>query len=375
MWLEQALQLGARTFGSAEDARAALAELPQDVKPPRDTRRMVMLHRNGRPGTSRETDMSTAKWPYPKGRTAHAHAHATFEEITASQMPAARQIAEPLVDPLSAAPPFQPRPVVPAKAASPPARKLNIQWLTLAVAAIAVVEGLFIGGLLYARRATALPASGTITIESAQPGLEVLVDGRSAGVTPYKLDATAANRSIRVLGSLSDESRIASLVPPPIIPAPDAKSKTDAKPAGAASPSASSLGGVRVNSPLDLQILEDGRVIGTTAGAVAMAVGRHDLEVVNEKFAYRSRQTVEVRPGQTTSLSVTPPNGRVSINAVPWAEVWIGGTMVGETPLANFSLPLGEHEIVFRHPQLGERRQTAIVKGDGMTRVTANMQR
>ena len=148
-----------------------------------------------------------------------------------------------------------------------------------------------------------------------------------------------------------------------------------AKPAGAASPSASSLGGVRVNSPLDLQILEDGRVIGTTAGAVAMAVGRHDLEVVNEKFAYRSRQTVEVRPGQTTSLSVTPPNGRVSINAVPWAEVWIGGTMVGETPLANFSLPLGEHEIVFRHPQLGERRQTAIVKGDGMTRVTANMQR
>jgi hypothetical protein len=96
---------------------------------------------------------------------------------------------------------------------------------------------------------------------------------------------------------------------------------------------------------------------------------------VNEKFAYRSRQTVEVRPGQTTSLSVTPPNGRVSINAVPWAEVWIGGTMVGETPLANFSLPLGEHEIVFRHPQLGERRQTAIVKGDAMTRVTANMQR
>jgi len=130
--------------------------------------------------------MSTAKWPYPKGRTAHAHAHATFEEITASQMPAARQIAEPLVDPLSAAPPFQPRPVVPAKAASPPARKLNIQWLTLAVAAIAVVEGLFIGGLLYARRATALPASGTITIESAQPGLElraavVVVRGHRTG--------------------------------------------------------------------------------------------------------------------------------------------------------------------------------------------------
>jgi hypothetical protein len=375
MWLEQALQLGARTFASAQDARDALAGLPNDIHARSDTRRMITLHRNGRPDAStRETNMSTAKWPYPKGRTAHAHAHATFEEITASHMPPGRQTEEPLVDPLAAVPQFQPRPVIPEKAMAPPARKFNLQWLTLAVAAIAVGEGLFIGGLLYARRA-ATPPTGTITIESAKPGLEVLVDGRSVGVTPYKLDTNAANRAIRVLGSLSDESRVASLLPPPIAPAPDGKPKTDAKPAGAPTPPASSLGGVRVSSPLDLQIFEDGRLIGTTAGAVAMAVGRHDLEVVNEKFAYRSRQSVEVRPGQTTSLSITPPNGRISINAVPWAEVWISGNMVGETPLANFSLPLGEHEIVFRHPQLGERRQTAIVKGDGMTRITANLQK
>jgi PEGA domain-containing protein len=378
MWLEQALQLGARTFGSAQDARDGLAGLPNDLQSRSDTRRMITLHRNGRPGAApRETNMSTAKWPYPKGRTAHAHAHAheTFEEISAARLPPVRPDDEPLVDPLSAVPQFQPRPVVAEKAASPPARTYRLQWLTVAVAAIAVGEGVFIGGMLYARRAAALPTSGTITIESAQPGLEVLVDGRSVGVTPYKLDANATNRSIRVLGSLSDETRVASLAPPPIIPAPDVKAKTDAKPAGAGTPAGSSLGGLRVNSPLDLQIFEDGRLVGTTAGAVAMAVGRHDLEVVNEKFAYRSRQSVDVRPGQTTALSVTPPNGRISINAVPWAEVWISGTMVGETPLANFSLPLGEHEIVFRHPQLGERRQTAIVKGDGITRITANLQK
>jgi hypothetical protein len=378
LWLEQALQQGPRTFGSAEDARAALAELPQDIKPPRDTRKMVTLHRNGRPGTSRETDMSTAKWPYPKGRAAHAHA--TFEQIAASRMPAGRQTEETFVDPLAGASQFPAPAAVPEPSAQKGwhfnvGRHFNVRWLTIAVAAVALGEGLFIAGLLYARPFAA-PATGTVTIESAQPGLEVLVDGRSVGVTPYKLGTGPANRSIRVLGSLSDERRVATLLPPPPADSQSAKPKTDVKTAGVAPPSSSSsLGGVRVNSPLDLQIFEDGRLIGTTAGALAMPVGRHDLEVVNEKFAYRSRQTVEVRPGQTTSLSVTPPNGRVSINAVPWAEVWIGGTMVGETPLANFSLPLGEHEIVFRHPQLGERRQTAIVKGDGMTRVTANMQR
>ena len=43
MWLEQALQLGARTFGSAEAAYAALAGLPEDITPRPDPRRMLFF--------------------------------------------------------------------------------------------------------------------------------------------------------------------------------------------------------------------------------------------------------------------------------------------------------------------------------------------
>jgi serine/threonine-protein kinase len=72
---------------------------------------------------------------------------------------------------------------------------------------------------------------------------------------------------------------------------------------------------------------------------------------------------------------VQPPDGRVSINALPWAEVWIDGSPIGETPLANLSLPVGQHEIVFRHPQLGERREMLIVKAGVDTRVSATFSR
>jgi serine/threonine-protein kinase len=75
------------------------------------------------------------------------------------------------------------------------------------------------------------------------------------------------------------------------------------------------------------------------------------------------------------TLSVALPNGHLSINAQPWADVVIDGTAAGQTPLANLTLPIGSHEIVFRHPQFPEQRQTAIVKADGVTRVSANMQR
>ena len=50
----------------------------------------------------------------------------------------------------------------------------------------------------------------------------------------------------------------------------------------------------------------------------------------------------------------------------------IDGKVVGDTPLANVPLALGEHEVVFRHPQLGERRQTAMVQAGVQTRVSAS---
>ena len=131
-----------------------------------------------------------------------------------------------------------------------------------------------------------------------------------------------------------------------------------------------------MSSPFELHILEGERLIGSSAeGPVLMTAGRHELDLVNTAFGYRARRVVDIKPGQIVSLAVTPPNGSVSINAMPWAQVWIDGNSVGETPLGNVSVPLGEHEIVFRHPELGERREKAIVRSDRLTRVSANLQR
>jgi serine/threonine-protein kinase len=63
----------------------------------------------------------------------------------------------------------------------------------------------------------------------------------------------------------------------------------------------------------------------------------------------------------------------VSINAVPWAEVFIDGTRVGETPLANVQQTLGPHEVVFRHPQLGERRVNTVITLKETNRISVDM--
>jgi hypothetical protein len=51
----------------------------------------------------------------------------------------------------------------------------------------------------------------------------------------------------------------------------------------------------------------------------------------------------------------------MNLNAVPWAEVWVDGQKKGETPIANLSVPLGTRDVVFKHPEFGERKMSATV--------------
>ena len=123
-------------------------------------------------------------------------------------------------------------------------------------------------------------------------------------------------------------------------------------------------------------MFEGERVLGSSAdGPIVTTAGVHELDLVNSALGYRSHQNVTIKAGQIVSLAITPPEGRLSINASPWAQVWIDGKPVGDTPLANLSTAVGEHEITFRHPQLGERHETALVRSGALTRVSAALGR
>ena len=117
-----------------------------------------------------------------------------------------------------------------------------------------------------------------------------------------------------------------------------------------------------VGAPADVQLFENGRLLGSNRiDRIMLPVGRHELEIVNESLGFQERRTVQVTPGQVSSIRVKWPTGGLSINAVPWAQAFIDGSPVGETPIANMQVPIGPHEITFRHPQLGERRASVTV--------------
>jgi hypothetical protein len=130
-------------------------------------------------------------------------------------------------------------------------------------------------------------------------------------------------------------------------------------------------GGVRLVTPIELKVLQGDRVLGSSAdGPIVTTAGSHQLDLINTALGYRSQYAVTFKAGEITSLTIAVPNGRLSVNAQPWAEVWIDGRALGETPLANLSVPIGEHELIFRHPQFGERKQSIVVRADTPARVS-----
>ena len=254
---------------------------------------------------------------------------------------------------------------------APSARKFSIvRNVAIGLAVLALLEALVITQLIgRARPAAAAATGGPLTIDSPRPGDRVIVDGREVGVTPFKLNAASAAHSIRVVAREAPGATTTAVGSAASLP-------NDARNAAALAAAAQRQrsGGLRLTAPIELQVLEGERVLGSSVdGPIVASAGVHQLDFINTAIAYRSRQTVTIKAGEIIPLKVQPPDGRVSINAQPWAQVWIDGNLVGETPLANLTVAAGEHEIIFRHPQLGERRETTIVKSGVQTRVSATL--
>ena len=329
-WLERSMQLSPKSFASASEATEAAKDLPDDLD--------VRIHN------------SLSQFP--------------SEAVTSSRV--APKAADRALSPAPKENPVR-EAAVPAKSG----RRPLVGWLVGALAVVAVAEGAALFVWPYVR--------------PVAPVIEVRPAAIAPAPAPVIPDPAAA------VSAASGPAPVTTTAPPPqtqqaspggpAASAPPASAAvTPAKPDTAASAAADPVtqgprfGGLTISSPLELQVFESGKLLGTNLGQLAVNEGTHMFEFVNELTGFRYSQSVTVRAGKMTNLAISVPKGRVSINAVPWAEVLIDGSAQGQTPLANLSLPIGSHEIVFRHPQLGERKQTVVVKVEGLAKVTQTFQ-
>jgi hypothetical protein len=133
-------------------------------------------------------------------------------------------------------------------------------------------------------------------------------------------------------------------------------------------------GWLSISAPFDVEIAENEEIVGTSGTSrIMIAAGRHDVVLRNRSLGYQETRRIEVTAGKTMNIRLEPPKASVSVNARPWAEIVLDGTSVGLTPIANLQVAVGSHDVVFKHPQLGERKQTVIVTAKGANRIAADL--
>jgi len=220
----------------------------------------------------------------------------------------------------------------------------------------------------YVELPKAIAAVGQLQVRSDPPGAQVTVDGLSRGPSPVLVDTLApgehdvvlSNELTTVKQTVTIEAGATAQLLVPL--------KTNE--------GAPVSGWLTVNAPVDVQLYENKRLLGDSrSDRIMVSAGKHEIEIVNEVLGYRATRTVQVPAGKVAPIALTWPTGTASINAQPWAEVFVDGSKIGETPLGNVSMPIGPHEITFRHPELGEQKQGVTITLKSPARISADLRK
>ena len=213
------------------------------------------------------------------------------------------------------------------------------------------------------------PKKASIRVSTEPSKLKVVVDGVARGTSPVTIDnVDAGTHHVRVIGATKTVDRQVEVA--------DGESASMIITATTGTVAGPAAGWLSVSAPVTLQILEGDDTIGTSTSAkIMLPTGKHEVLLTNDSIGFRERRVVQIAAGSTAKLRVELPNAPLSINAVPWAEVWLDGTRIGETPIGNRFVRLGPHDLVFRHPELGERRQTVTVTLGAPARVSVDMRK
>jgi hypothetical protein len=178
------------------------------------------------------------------------------------------------------------------------------------------------GSSVVERLEIAVPAvTGTLHVETEPSGLTVTVNGVARGKSPltiadlppgdYQIVTGAGPRAQQRRVSVRANETVSAIV-----------SLNDS--------AASASGWLSIETALPLKILENGKVIGTSdMERVALPPGDHTLDLVSDAFDFTTKRRVSIAGGKVARVVLEVPQGSLSINAQPWADVWLDGRHLG----------------------------------------------
>ena len=267
--------------------------------------------------------------------------------------------------------------------------------------------------------------TGSLLVETTPAGIEILVDGRLMGRTPFsdslgpgrhtielrqgtnsrvipveissgvqtmqritwakglqtgqaRVTATAANSHVTIDGKNWGKAplTISTLTAGKHMVSIESDAGTVSTPIAVSPGETTELdvpifpGWVSVLAPVQLFIYEGERFLGTTEGEKLMlAPGKHQLDFVSEELGFKRTLEVTITPGATAAVSLPMPKVAVTVEGPVGADLIVDGEAMGKLPLTGLQVALGTRDFVVKHPDHGEKRQVVTVTSHAPMRV------
>jgi hypothetical protein len=192
---------------------------------------------------------------------------------------------------------------------------------------------------------------------------------------PLAMETAAADwmDKVRYLGAFVPAVHTTGVAAPPTPVESRPSERPVQRPSETRPAAAPSTGFVTVSAGIPLELFAGGERIGASGdGRIQLGAGRHTIDVVSERFNFRGALPLDIEPGRTATLTVPLPTAPVYVETTPGAEIWIDDQLAGSAPLETTDVPIGAHEVVVKHPEMGERRQSIDVKFGEATAVTVS---
>jgi PEGA domain-containing protein len=195
--------------------------------------------------------------------------------------------------------------------------------------------------------------TGRLQVASSPIGAHVLIDDKDRGVTPLTVDGLAfGSHKVIVRGDMGSVQRTISITAAETVQVSESIYS----------------GWLHVAAPFEIQISEGRKPITLDdSNQVLLAPGPHDIRFENRTLGLREVRHIDIRPGETTAVTIGTPRSHLTVTASEPATVSVDGTQVGETPLTSYAVPIGTRDITVTSASGIVRRQTITLKVEPAT--------
>ena len=194
-----------------------------------------------------------------------------------------------------------------------------------------------------------------LRVTSVPAGAQIFIDGADTGqLTPFTFSELDRGRELQIRLYHKGYHRQDAAV---VLDAADVEKNFDLQ--------ARNVRLSIVTEPEGAAIKVNGKLLGDSPTRTKVKMNQIVKIVANKKGYQPQTREVNITDANERVKLVLQPviieYGYLSINADPWATVYIDGELTGNTPLINIKIPIGSHVVEFQHEEFKNSSQQVVV--------------